>query len=220
MDRNVLELLANAHGVQFDEKTSDEDLQKALTDAIKAKSEANDGGTTPPVAVPPAPAPNANAVPPAVLNELKKQAKDDTYLAAVLAELEAQRQQVAELQVANRLQEVRRKLADVGNARRVLTPHVNQKLTELIAAMPPKAGDKVIDVVKEILSDGGTVELGERGRAAVDNNRDAAAQFESEVAKLQEADSKISYADAVTAVASTHPQLFSEYRRSATSEWR
>jgi hypothetical protein len=155
-----------------------------------------------------------------VLSELKKQAEDNAYLAAVLAELEDQRKTVAELQIANRLQEVRRRLADIGNARRVLTPHVGQKLSELIAAMPPKAGDRVLEVVREILSDGGTVELGERGRAVVDGGKDAGVRFENAVKKLQEADSNLTYADAVTAVAASDPGLFDQYRQSAISEWR
>lgn len=227
MDRSVLELLAKLHGVTFDEQTTDEALTKALEDAVQAN-----GGSTPPapVATPPAPTPAPTPpaptppaptnVPPAVMRELEKQSEDNTYLAAVLAELKDQRKTVAELQIANRLQEVRRKLADVGNARRVLTPHVGQKLSELVAAMPPKAGDRVIDVIKEILDDDGTVELGERGRAVLDNNKDAGVRFESEVAKLQEADKNISYADATTAVAAQNPELFEAYRASAISEYR
>lgn len=218
MDRTVLEFLAGLHGVAFDENKSDEDLQKDLAEAIKKASEPPTP-PTPPAPTPPTP-PTSSNLSPAVMSELEKQAKENTYLAAVLADLTAAKKSIAELETANRLQEVRRRLADVGNARRVLTPHVGQKLSELIAAMPPKAGDRVLEVVKEILTDGGTVELGERGRSVIDGGKDAGVRFEAAVRKLQEADSKLTYADAVTAVAAADPDLFDSYRQSATSEWR
>jgi hypothetical protein len=221
MGREVLEFLANLHGVQFDENTSDEDLQTKLAEAVKAKGtpgpSGETGGVTPPTAtVPVTPAPLTAPMQQA----LNKMAEDNEYVKAVLAELADNRRKIAELETANRLQEVRRKMSEVGNARRILAPHVGEKLSELVAAMPPKAGNVVLDLIKEMLTDNGTVELGERGRAAAGSMKDAGTRFNGEVQKLMEADANLSYADAVTQVSSIHPDLFEAYRESATSEWR
>jgi phage-related tail protein len=217
MDRSVLEFLAGLHGVTFDDNTSDEDLQKSLTDAIQSTKDdggsagGGDGGTpsTTPV---PVTAPMQQA--------LTKMAEDNEYVRAVLAELDDNRKRIAELETANRLQEVRRKMSEVGNARRILAPHVGEKLSELVAAMPPKAGNAVLDIVREMLTDAGTVELGERGRAAVEGGKDSVARFNAEVQKLMEADTNMGYADAVSQVSMINPDLFEAYRQSATSEWR
>ena len=218
MGRQLLELLAKVHGVQFDEKTTDEELQKQLTEAISASGE---GGTTPPpTPTPPANAPTNPHLTPALLAEMKKQGEENALIARLVAAYEDTQSQVAALTASNRLSEVRRKLSDIGESRRALTPHVSQKLSELVAAMPPKAGDAVLDVVKEILGDGGTIELGERGRSAIDNGKDAAQRFEGAVQKLMEADKNLDYADAVTAVAAAHPDLFEGYRASATMDRR
>jgi hypothetical protein len=213
MGREVLEFLANLHGVSFDENMSDEDLQKALTEAIS-----KGGGTPTPEPTPEPTAPPTLSAP--MQQALNKMAEDNEYVRAVLAELTENRKQIAELQTANRLQEVRRKMSEVGNARRILAPNVSEKLSELIAAMPPKAGNAVLDIVKEMLTDSGTVELGERGRAAVDGGKDAVVRFNSEVQKLMEADANMGYADAVSQVSAINPDLFDAYRQSATSEWR
>jgi len=217
MGREALEFLATLHGVKFDTNTTDEDLQSKLSEAVKNLGSSGEGSggapVTPPVA-PPAPitAPMQQA--------LQKMAEDNEYVKAVLAELQDNRQKIAELETANRLQEVRRKMSEVGNARRILAPHVSEKLSELIAAMPPKAGNLVVDLVKEVLTDSGTVELGERGRAAAGSMRDAGTRFNSEVQKLMESDENMGYADAVTRVSAANPELFEAYRESATSEWR
>lgn len=214
MGREVLEFLANLHGVKFDENTSDEDLQKALAEAVKGKS---DEGGTPPGTPPPTPPAPLSAP---MQQALEKMAEDNEYVKAVLAELSDNRKRIAELETANRLQEVRRKMSEVGNARRILAPHVSEKLSELVAAMPTKAGNLVLELVKEMLTDAGTVELGERGRAAAQSTKDAGTRFNAEVQTLMESDANMSYADAVTQVSSIHPELFDAYRESATSEWR
>jgi hypothetical protein len=211
MGREVLEFLANLHGVQFDDNTSDEDLQTALAEAVKKE----------PTSEPPVTEPPASSVLTAPMQQaLAERAKDDEYVRAVLAELDDNKKRIAELETANRLQEVRRKMSEVGNARRILAPHVGEKLSELVAAMPPKAGNAVLDIVREMLTDSGTVELGERGRAAVEGGKDAVARFNGEVQKLMEADTNMGYADAVSQVSSINPELFEAYRQSATSEWR
>ena len=219
MDRSVLEFLANLHGVQFDSNVSDADLQTKLAEAVRStnspdSSGDNGGDENKPITPEPVPltAPMQQA--------LHKMAEENEYVKAVLAELADNRKKIAELETANRLQEVRRKMSEVGNARRILAPHVGEKLSELVAAMPPKAGNLVIELTKEILSDNGTVELGERGRAAAGSTRDAGTRFNGEVQKLMEADANLSYADAVTSVSAMNPDLFEAYRQSATSEWR
>lgn len=223
MDRSVLEFLANLHGVQFDSAISDADLQTKLAEAVRSTGSpaSNEGGggetSTPPTQLTP-PATPALTAP--VQQALHKMAEDNEYVKAVLAELSENRRKIAELETANRLQEVRRKLSEVGNARRILAPHVSEKLSELVAAMPPKAGNLVIELTKEILSDNGTVELGERGRAAASSTRDAGTRFNTEVQRLMEADANLGYADAVTRVSAANPDLFEAYRESATSEWR
>lgn len=227
MDRSVLEFLANLHGVQFDSKISDADLEKQLAESVRSAgspgSNDNGGGetttpVTPPVTPPVSSGPPALTAP--VQQALHKMAEDNEYVKAVLAELSDKTRQIAELQTANRLQEVRRKMSEVGNARRILAPHVSEKLSELVAAMPPKAGNLVIELTKEILSDNGTVELGERGRAAAGSTRDAGTRFNTEVKQLMDADKNLGYADAVTQISAMNPDLFEAYRESATSEYR
>lgn len=224
MDRAALEFLASLHGVQFEQSITDEDLQKKLAEKVRSTGspgsgggEGGNGGDDPP---PPPPPPVPSPLTAPMQQALHKMAEDNEYVRAVLAELADNRKQIAELQTANRLQEVRRKMSEVGNARRILAPHVSEKLSELVAAMPPKAGNLVIELTKEILSDNGTVELGERGRAAAGSTRDAGTRFNTEVQKLMEADANLGYADAVTQVSAIHPDLFEAYREASTSEWR
>lgn len=220
MDRTVLEFLANLHGVKFEESMTDADLEKKLAEAVRSPvSPGAGGGEGDADGTPPAPRPPAPLTAP-VQQALQKMAEDNEYVKAVLAELADNRKKIAELETANRLQEVRRKMSEVGNARRILAPHVSEKLSELVAAMPPKAGNLVLELIKETLTDDGTVELGERGRAAAGSVRDAGTRFNGEVQKLMEADANMSYADAVTRVSAIHPDLFDAYRESATSEWR
>lgn len=224
MGREVLEFLAGLHGVQFDATISDDDLQTKLAEAVRSAGSpgsgggegGNGGGNDDPPPPPPPPTPLTAPMQQA----LHKMAEDNEYVRAVLAELSENRRKIAELETANRLQEVRRKMSEVGNARRILSPHVSEKLSELVAAMPPKAGNLVIELVKEILTDNGTVELGERGRAAAGSTRDAGTRFNNEVQKLMEADPNLGYADAVTQVSAVHPDLFEAYREASTSEWR
>jgi hypothetical protein len=98
-----------------------------------------------------------------------------------------------------------------------LPPAVTTKLTEVIEDYPGIA-DKFSEIMTEVLKTG-LVKLGEegtsrpKGRPSQNGVGDATAEFNEEVRKLQEADPKLTYAEATTEVSRSHEKLYLDMRR-------
>lgn len=236
--REVLETMANVHGVNFDASTTDDDLEKSVSSAVSSlqtssaasnpassgsgsgSGEGGQGGDGGGEADPPQDPPPTveSTLTPAMANELQKMAEDNAVVAALLADRQQQDTRLAQLEAATRLSDVKRKLSEVSE-NRALTPVAMQRLSELVAPMPKQTGDKVIDAVKLIVNEG-VITLGEAGAAVNDRGKDSAAQFERSVTKYMNESGETDYAAAVTAVSAQEPALFESYRYQATSEWR
>jgi phage I-like protein len=222
MNRELLELLAKLHGVEFDDKTSDDDLQTKVSEKVQASGGSATSGdtttttTTPPGEPDPTKPPEGTPDPsltPAMAHELKRLAEDNSVVAALLADRDATKRRLEALEVASRMTDVKRKLNDAASDRLALSPVAHQRLSEIVAGMPKESGDKIIDVVKMIISEGGLVQLGESGYASAEGrNKDAGARMEAAVKKLMSENDKLEYGDAMTTVAAMDPELFDAYR--------
>jgi hypothetical protein len=229
--REVLETMANVHGVKFDASTSDADLETSVAAAVSALQATpagggqnaggentggeNTGGDSGAPETPPVP---ESSLTPAMASELQKLAEENSFVAALLADRDNQHQRITQLEAASRVDSVKRKLSEVSDTRG-LTPIAQQRLTELIAPLPKELSDKIIDAVKLIVNDG-VVQLGEAGSAVNSRGRDAAAQFEQAVTRYMNESGVTDYAQAVTTVSASEPALFEQYRHQSTSEWR
>jgi hypothetical protein len=228
MNRELLELMAGLYGVEFDDKTSDADLQTKVQDSIKASGGtsaegAGDGtsnsntGTPPgegaPGTKPPEPKPETSTLTPAMAHEVKRLAEENSIVAALVADRDATQRRLQALEVASRMSDVKRQLNETSSNRLALSPVAHQRLSEIVATMPKAEGDKIIDVVKMIIGEGGLVQLGEAGYAATNaGGKDAAARMDAAVKKLMSENDKMGYGDAVATVAAMDPGLFDEYR--------
>jgi hypothetical protein len=115
-------------------------------------------------------------------------------------------------EAALRLAEVDSKLLSFTEGKRfTLPPAVREQVKEAVLLSDTKAGEKILNVVKE-LAEAGMVELGERGGGGDHSSPESAVKaFTDAVAKLQKEDPKLEYMAAVEQVSADHPELWEAY---------
>ncbi len=146
-------------------------------------------------------------------SELKKLAETSPALAtalnAVLEQNKTLTETVGKLETANQLSNVNLKLNELSKGKQfAVAPAVQDKIRD--AALAPTA-DKFFAVLGELVN-GGLVELGERNGANPTHESNAVKSFTEKVDAAIKANDKLSYVDAVEAVASENPDLFRQYR--------
>jgi hypothetical protein len=127
--------------------------------------------------------------------------------------------QLAELQVAYRLSETDKRLTRIQlGAKYAVPPSILEKMKSEITKAPVQLSETMLGWVEELCKTG-LIELGERGKNRPSTDATSAAErFETEVKKLTEGPSKMTYVDAVTQVARDNEELFDEYRSEATMD--
>ena len=117
---------------------------------------------------------------------------------------------IAILEGATRLSEVDTAIKSFSDGKVAVQPAISQKLRDAVLEMPKQFGDKVLELVGEIVKSG-VVELGERGTLTHERDTTATKQFNDKISSVMEA-RKVDYATAADIVATENPQLFTEYR--------
>jgi phage I-like protein len=214
VDRATMEKLAKRLGIQFDEKTSDEDLAKALsdveeeapkdketeeeTDEEKAKREAEEA-----------------AAQEALLSEatLKKLAESNPSVKALMEARDADSKRIGALEAANRLSETNVKLSELQAKAKekgfAIPPATLSEARDLMAGLPTKLSENVYNMLAGLV-DKGMVELGERGKSKPGKTTNATKKFNDAVEQLMK-DEKMSYAEAATQLSETDEDLFNAY---------
>lgn len=164
------------------------------------------------------------------LSNAKKLAERDPALSAIVTLMEAQSSQLAEQgrllsesRTALHLSEVSgtvKRLNEKANKAGFAIPiPVRQELESTLVTMSnhKQLSESYVTGIEAIL-DAKLVSLGEKGRAlrVVEDNDDgesAGDKLNKEVKKLTDADKGLSFAEAVSRVAMTNPDLYDEYRR-------
>lgn len=126
-------------------------------------------------------------------------------------------EQLAVLEAANTLAEVRATLTELSEGNHVLTPAVKELAEPFMLTLPREARLKFAEVLKLFVQNKGVVELGERGYArstiSTEDQVSGVKAFSEAVAKVQET-KKLSYTEAVRQVATDDPDLYNTYRNS------
>lgn len=152
---------------------------------------------------------------------LVKLAEDNPELAKILSEHEALKSTVESLAASTRLSEVVIKLGEVKSDNRVLSPAATEKLRDLAIKAPVQLGDEMIDLVKDVLTDG-IVELGERGKldpkSTSNGGKSAIELLNEEVKKFQDENKGASYSEALVQVSTKNPALFDAYNSEVLQE--
>lgn len=146
--------------------------------------------------------------------ELAKLAESNPAVAKMLSEQKSLKDDVRQLQAANRLSEVGAQLSELGAGdNKGLPPVAADKFRNLMVRLPKSLSDEIYAALTELVKVG-IVELGEQGKRRPDGRQtegDAVKQFTDEIEKVRKEDDKLSYRDAVTLVQNNNPQLYSEY---------
>lgn len=140
-------------------------------------------------------------------------------VAKMLADMEAQKKQIEELQAATRLAETEKTLTEIQKGKQfALTPVIREELKKVLLASTPAAGKTLTELVSKIVDGSGLVDLSERGytgRRTGEGLSDAGLKFSEQVRQLMEADKNLTYGDAVEEIARKNPALWNEYRENS-----
>ena len=122
---------------------------------------------------------------------------------------------LAELQVAMKLSDAERQLAELQSGKRfAITPVYRTKLRDLMVKLPADGSKELTEFVKAIIGGTGLVDLSERGYTSQrgDEAGSATNRFNEAVKKLMEENKDVDYGTAVERIAREDPALFNEYR--------
>jgi phage I-like protein len=209
VDRALLEKLATRLGITFSEETTDEELNTLVAEAAEQEPDPEDETEE---------EEEETEEETEEDRELAQLAETSPALARLLSEHASMREQMTELAVTARLHEVETGIKSLTEGtKRVIPPKLRKKLADTLMALPKKQGDQIITVLTELFKDG-TVKLGEDTRRDPSESKtfdDPKTQFAAEVAKLTEGEKGMSYADAVSEVSASNPELWEAYRRAS-----
>ena len=151
---------------------------------------------------------------PQLSEEIKKLSESNPIVKHLMDVIEAQgtqlqdnSKQLKEAAVAASVKSLSDKATEKGYA---LTPVASEALSKVLSEVDSTVGAAVVQLTDKHI-DAGLVKLGEIGGGRPNGEIDAVKQFTDAVAKVQE-ERKLNYGDAVVAVSSEQPQLFTEYR--------
>lgn len=149
-------------------------------------------------------------------------AKSNPAAAAALSEtLEANKKlsdDVKSLVATQRLSDIGVSLSEVGaDKKRTLSPVVQSKLSAALVRLPKELSDEIIEVVSEMVSDNGIVQLGEVTPSSSPSGGgkggyNPVKKFTEAVDGVRKENDKLSYSEAVSLAASENPELFEDYR--------
>lgn len=129
----------------------------------------------------------------------------------------AKDRKLAEAQTAMRLSEVTRKLAELQHGKKfAITPVVRDQMRDMLVKLSDEASQPVFEILGRIVDGIGLVDLSERGKNRTGElDFDPTKRFNDTVKELMARDKGMTFADAVAQVASDHPDLYNEHRRSS-----
>jgi len=157
------------------------------------------------------------------LAEARKFAEDNPNMAPIVTLLEQQATQLQETQKELAEERGARRLADIDatiksfdEGKNRLPKVSSDKLRAFLLTAPKQFAEAAVALVKE-LSEVGFIEGGERGSSGSTGDKgnagDALKRYENGVKKLQEDDSKLSYADAAEKYFKENPSEFEAYHK-------
>jgi hypothetical protein len=212
VNRQQLEQLATTLGVPFTDDLSDEDLFAAIDEKASTQEEPEPENEETEEETEDEP---DGALIAASEAQLKKLAETNPAVQTMLDERNRQRKQLAKLENAHRLSEVKVALAEIDTKDFALTPKAKDKVKALAIKLSESASDDLMELVKDIVKDG-IVQLGELGGRPKDDDSITLgdpSDFDKAVIKLMEADKDLSIGDAVEQVSRDHPELAEAHRQ-------
>jgi phage I-like protein len=198
--------------LKLSEDATDADVETTLTKLSEAPA-------TPAPVVPPAPGsePPAEDDPNAVakLMEQLVDTGNNPAIKALNELVKAQRNELIKLQEKQKEDRITQKLFELdelAKTRNIAIPaSVHDQLRHILMKSPDSLGDMVFQNYADTIKSG-VVELGERGWQRRVTTGSPRAQFEELCGEYQKLHEGVGYADAMEAVARTHPDLFDQYR--------
>ena len=211
MNRKALEALAKKHGIEFDESTSDADLQTkveeaASTEDFNVEVDDDDDGDD---SEDDSSADDANDEE----NELVSLSEEHPVVAGLIAKLNESTKRIAAVEAGARVADVKVQLAELDSSTAALSPVVKQQLSDLMITAPKATADKILKLAQTIMEDG-VVQLGELGGKTEIfdlGGKSASQMFSDKVEKLRTDDKDLSYADASIQLAESEPELWNAY---------
>lgn len=201
----AVNLTAIRTALKLSEGTSDEDTVKAVLAKLAESA--------PPTAPPPA-------------EDLVKLAETNPAIARLLADREADRARLAEVEVALTLADVQRSLTDVdATTELAVTPAVKKLAEPLLVKLPRALREEVIGILRVFAEGTGTVKLGEAGgtdpaRTAPEGpGTDPVKSFMELVTQFSDS-GKVTTREATRRASQANPTLFEAYYAATTAEMK
>lgn len=149
--------------------------------------------------------------------ELAKLAESNPAIAKLMEDQAETRAAMKRMEAATRLSEVTTQLNELGSTEKMgLPPIVKDRLRKVMAQLPTKLSEEVHGALVDLFKVGGLVDLSETKKRTPagdgGGSKDAVSEFMDKVDELQAKDEKLSYRDAVDAVALSEPDLWDAYQ--------